>query len=89
MDEQRIKCPSCTERGLRSILQQSVFSTTDMVAHSYIDEDGISHYHDPNEHGRWFDCSNGHKIHVFRPKKVCGCSNMESDLVIRTVPDAR
>lgn len=56
-----MKCPQCESTGMRSQVFPGPRYTTLMSSHSYYDEDGRLHHHDPNVSTTQYKCSNGHE----------------------------
>lgn len=69
-------CEKCKAAGKRSIVKIGGGVSTAMCGHSYYDEDGHYHNHDPN-HTTWsLRCSNGH---VGRQTVGRGCPHEPCD----------
>ena len=70
-------CPQCKEEGLKStITATSMYATTAMAYHTYYDEEGRYHQHNPNRSTARLSCSKGHElVHVFQPG--CGVEGCE------------
>ena len=61
MAAKTVKCQECVDSGQRSkVYGGDICSRTLMGYHSYYDEDGARHSHDPNISSYFFRCSNGH-----------------------------
>lgn len=56
-----MKCSTCIEEGKRSQVSSLGGTRTLMHAHSFYDEDGEHHYHDPNTETANYRCSEGHE----------------------------
>lgn len=76
-----MRCPFCVEEGERSIVNVPGYSTrTLMMGHSFYDEDGRLHSHDPNVSSADYSCSRGHRwIHSSRSS--CGVDGCEWERV--------
>lgn len=60
-----MKCPLCVQQGKRSVLRlPGGGMSTLMCSHSYYDEDGNYHHHDPNICSQTGRCSNGHIVRM-------------------------
>lgn len=71
-----MKCEKCVAEGKRSTVTDHGGMTTCMGTHSFYDEDGAHHFHDPNGHTRTYECSNGHRLSVttYSQCRVAGCN---------------
>lgn len=60
-----MKCNQCEIESKKSTIQIGMSFTTAMMWHSYYDENGNLHNHDPNTTTTEYKCSNGHewKLH--------------------------
>ena len=56
-----MKCPVCTQLGLRSKVFQGIGSCTLLHCPPYYDEDGVYHNHDWNSTTYGYTCSQGHE----------------------------
>ncbi len=73
-----IHCSQCVKEGRSSSLSLGGAFTTAMFTHSWIDEDGRYHHHDPNGQSISFRCSNGHSGFISR-ERPCPAGDMGSD----------
>ena len=56
-----MKCPQCQKEGEKSTVAVGCSHTTLMCTHSFYDEDGKLHHHDPNTTNTNYSCSRGHE----------------------------
>ncbi len=56
-----MKCSTCVVEGKRSTVSSLAGTRTLMHAHSFYDEDGTHHHHDPNIDTMNYRCSEGHQ----------------------------
>lgn len=56
-----MKCPTCVEENEKSTVNVGGSTRTLMPTHTYYDEDGRYHHHDPNRIKTTYECSRGHR----------------------------
>lgn len=56
-----MKCPECVKEGKTSRVYPKGRQVTLLGYHSYFDEAGVYHDHDPNRVTDFYRCSNGHE----------------------------
>lgn len=60
-----MKCPECEKSGERSFFyEDECCISTAMCSHSYFDEDGREHRHNPNTRSLGAHCSKGHEFRI-------------------------
>lgn len=81
-----MKCPACVKAGQQSTLTHRY--TTGMFTHSYYDEDGVYHFHDPNRHFGIYECSGGHRVGISRlepcPAEDCAYGKSDPEIKLLT-----
>ena len=81
-----MKCPFCVEAGLRSTIHTSGYGAVTLMGHhTFYDEDGKYHSHDPNWRSQSYSCSN---LHVwYRSTRGGCCANDPFEEKITRKPD--
>lgn len=77
-------CPICKEQGLKSIVYDTGGTSTAMSYHSFYDEEGKHHLHDPNTIMRYFICNKKHKF-VKRSSGGCFHGDYERKIAIEAI----
>lgn len=71
-----MKCPVCVREGKKSVLYEGFMSSTCGAVQNFYDEEGRSHFHNPNANCSNFNCSNGHQLSYVRASR-CGVPGCE------------
>ena len=82
-----MKCPKCVEEGEKSRVYEYPGGTTLMGTHSYYDEDGKWHHHDPNYTNVNYRCTNDH-VWSSKERHYCWCEEKQ-DPKMSEVRDAK
>ena len=64
--DERVFCPVCQEKGLKSRVYVGLTLGTLMYCQPYYDEEGNYHHEDPNTYTTSYSCSKGHEWSVSR-----------------------
>jgi hypothetical protein len=80
-----VKCPKCVEEGVKSRVRLDSYSTSTLMCdHSFYDEDGKYHYHDPNKRSQGARCSNGHSFYI-TTTPGCGACGKKDEVEVQYV----